>query len=84
MNLVEVFDSGRKTVSGSYPLLGRRPLVSSNPPIYAKYFEWISWDQADIRRQHIGSGISKLFDDGTVGGGPMKAFGIYSGNCPGS
>ncbi|KIP07574.1 hypothetical protein PHLGIDRAFT_89325 [Phlebiopsis gigantea 11061_1 CR5-6] len=82
VNLVEVFDSGRKTVPSSYPLLGRRPLVSTNPPTYAKHYEWISWEEVDIRRQHIGSGISQLFDDGIVGGGSMKSFGIYSGNCP--
>ena len=83
VNLVEFFDSGRKTVPGSAPLLGRRPLLSTSPLTYANHYEWISWETADIRRQYIGSGLQQLFASGVVGGGPMRSFGIYSGNCPG-
>ncbi|EKM55531.1 uncharacterized protein PHACADRAFT_256225 [Phanerochaete carnosa HHB-10118-sp] len=82
VNLVEFFDSGRKHVPGNTPMLGRRPLLSSNPPTYANHYEWVTWEQADVRRQHIGSGLCKLFDDGIAGGDPLRCFGIYSGNCP--
>lgn len=84
VNLVEFFDSGRSRVPGNAPMLGRRPLISSNPPTYANYYEWITWEQADIRRQLIGSGLTKLFEDGVAGGDPLRCFGIYSGNCPGT
>lgn len=83
INLVEFFDSGRKRSPGNAPFLGRRPLISSNPPTYANYYEWITWEQAELRIQHIGSGLTKLFSDGTAGGDPLRCFGIYSGNCPG-
>lgn len=82
LNLVEFFDSGRKRVPGNAPMLGRRPLISANPPIYANHYEWVTWEEADIRRQYIGSGLTKLWEDGVAGGDPLRCFGIYSGNCP--
>jgi long-chain acyl-CoA synthetase len=86
VNLAEFFDCGKKRApqGGSSPLLGRRPLVSSNPPTYADHYEWLSWDTVDLRRQYVGSGLCKLFADGVIGGGSLPTFGIYSGNCPGT
>lgn len=71
-------------VPGSAPLFGFRPQLSADPPAFAPRYEWLSWDAADARRQAIGSGLAKLFDDGVAGGDPLRAFGIYSGNCPGA
>ena len=86
VNLVEYFDSGRQRApaGGSSPMLGRRPQISANPPVFADHYEWLSWDEVDLRRQYVGSGLTKLYADGVAGGSSLRLFGIYSGNCPGT
>lgn len=84
MNLVELFDSGRRRVPATHPFLGKRPVVSRNPLKYADYYEWWSWETVDLRRRHLGSALHKLFADGTLVAAPLKSVGIYSGNCPGT
>ncbi|KAF7789543.1 hypothetical protein EIP86_000489 [Pleurotus ostreatoroseus] len=81
-NLTEFFDSGRSNVpSGDFPFLGRRPVISKNPLKYADHYEWWSWDTVDVRRRQLGSGVNKLFVDGTIRA-PLRIVGIYSGNSP--
>ena len=64
-------------------MLGQRPVISRNPLKLADHFVWLSWDEVDVRRRHLGSALYKLFADGVVSS-PLKGVGIYSANCPGT
>ncbi|KAI0094019.1 acetyl-CoA synthetase-like protein [Irpex rosettiformis] len=82
-NTVEFFESGLQRIpSPKHPLFGRRPVLSKSPLKRANYYEWIDWETVDLRRRYAGSGIRKLFDDGSAGGRELDVVGLYSGNCP--
>jgi long-chain acyl-CoA synthetase len=50
---------------------------------FAKHYVWQTYRQVDERRHILGSGIHKLFQGGTVGGGELDTVGIWSQNSPG-
>lgn len=81
--LPECFAAGLAK-SADKPFLGHRPVVSTNPLKYANHFSWLTYRQVDERRCSLGSGIHKLFLDGTAGGGELPTVGIWCQNCPGS
>ena len=84
-NTVEFFESGLSRIpSPKQPLFGRRPILSKSPLKRADYYEWIDWETVDLRRRYVGSGLRKLFSDGSAGGRELDVVGLYSGNCPGT
>lgn len=80
--LPEVFDAGYARSKDS-TFLGHRPVVSKDPPIYARYYVWQTYAEVDERRRHIGSAVHSLFEDGTLGGGEYPTVGLWSSNRPG-
>ncbi|KAH8102303.1 acetyl-CoA synthetase-like protein [Cristinia sonorae] len=79
-NFHEIFENGLALAGPNATLLGERKLVSKNPPVWGNTIEWMTWATVDARRRALGSGIYKLFQDGTVGGGALKTVGIWSRN----
>ncbi|KAH9998166.1 hypothetical protein BJV74DRAFT_883293 [Russula compacta] len=79
--LPEVFNAGY-ALSKDSTFLGYRPVVSKNPFIYAPYYVWQTYAEADERRRHIGSAVHSLFEDGTLGGGEYPTVGLWSSNRP--
>lgn len=64
--------------------LGHRPLISTSPVKYANKYVWETYGQVDERRRQVGSGLSHLFANGTLGGGEYRTVGIWSQNRPGT
>jgi long-chain acyl-CoA synthetase len=81
--LQECFAAGYAK-SADRPFLGHRPVISTNPLTFAKHYVWQTYRQVNERRCILGSGIHKLFQDGTVGGGELPTVGIWSPNIPGT
>jgi long-chain acyl-CoA synthetase len=81
--LNEIFDAG--LASGKdRPCLGYRPIESTKPLKYADHFVWETYGQVDLRRRHIGSAVSSMFQKGELGGRELDTVGIWSPNRPGA
>ena len=81
--LDDIFDSGVKG-GENRPFLGHRPILSTNPLKHANHFVWQSYGDVDIRRRHVGSALTSMFKDGTLGGGDYDTVGLWSMNRPGT
>lgn len=79
-NLHETFENGLALAGPDARFLGQRTIVSREPLQWGNTFEWQSWGTVDARRRALGSGIYKLFQDGTVQGGDLRTVGIWSRN----
>ncbi|KAJ7605183.1 hypothetical protein FB45DRAFT_1069562 [Roridomyces roridus] len=62
--------------------LGYRPVVSTEPLVFAPRYKWYTYGEVDARRRRLGSAIEHLFRTGAVGGGDMETVGIWSTNRP--
>ena len=64
--------------------LGWRPIISKSPLKFAPTYSWLTYGQVDQRRQHVGSALHSLFQQGKLGGGEFDTVGIWSPNRPGA
>ncbi|KAF6765045.1 long-chain-fatty-acid-CoA ligase [Ephemerocybe angulata] len=62
--------------------LGWRQAISKTPLKFAPAYSWISYNEADKRRQNIGSALHSLFQQGKLGGGEFDTVGIWAPNRP--
>jgi len=81
--LDQIWAEGLKN-AGDRDFLGYREVVSRNPLKFASVYKWITYKQADIRRQHIGSALHTLFKSGQLVGGDYETVGLWSANRPGA
>lgn len=65
------------------PMLGHRPVISTNPLTFAKHYVWETYGDIDVRRRALGSALDKLFREGVLGGGEYETVGLWSQNRPG-
>ncbi|THH33861.1 hypothetical protein EUX98_g219 [Antrodiella citrinella] len=79
-SLQDVFLNGLHLAGPGARLLGQRSVVSTTPLKFGDY-EWQSWGTVNARRKAVGSGLYKLFQDGTLGHGSLPTVGIWSKNC---
>jgi long-chain acyl-CoA synthetase len=80
--LDEIFECGVRG-GKDRPFLGYRPILSTSPLKHANHFVWQSYADVDIRRRHIGSALTLMFNEGKLGGGEYETVGIWSVNRPG-
>lgn len=65
-------------------MLGRRSVVSENPPVFGGEYIWQTFGQVDKRRRAIGSAMEYKFKSGMYAqGGEFETIGIWSINTPG-
>jgi hypothetical protein len=78
----QIFNTG---LSGGKdrPMLGHRPLISSNPLKYADHYVWETYGEVDTKRRALGSALDAMFAAKTLGGGEYKTLGLWSMNRPG-
>lgn len=81
--ITQIFDTGLRAGKDAQ-FLGHRPLISTNPLKFAPYYVWQTWGQVDQRRRRVGSALSLLFKNGTLGGGEFETVGIWAQNRPGT
>ena len=79
-HLQDVFQNGLRMAGPNAKCLGSRPVVSTSPLKFGDCFEWQTWGTVDARRKALGSGLCKMFQDGTIGNGTLPAIGIWSKN----
>ncbi|KAH8829531.1 hypothetical protein DL96DRAFT_1060775 [Flagelloscypha sp. PMI_526] len=77
----QIFNTG---LSGGKdrPMLGHRPLISSNPLKYADHYVWETYGEVDTKRRALGSALDAMFAAKTLGGGEYKTLGLWSMNRP--
>ncbi|KAJ2916843.1 hypothetical protein MD484_g3554, partial [Candolleomyces efflorescens] len=81
VTLDQVFQDGLK-LGKDRDFLGWRPIVSKRPLKFAPGYSWVTYGEADQRRQYIGSALHTLFQNGQLGGGDLPTVGIWSQNRP--
>ncbi|KAF6763801.1 long-chain-fatty-acid-CoA ligase [Ephemerocybe angulata] len=81
VTLDQVWFEGLKN-GGNADFLGWRKVISKSPLKFAPIYSWISYAEADKRRQYIGSALHTLFQQGKVGGGELETVGIWAQNRP--
>ncbi|KZO99390.1 acetyl-CoA synthetase-like protein [Calocera viscosa TUFC12733] len=73
---------------GTYRFLGHLPILKpatlSSPPVYADEYSWLTYEEGDVKRRHIGAGIEHLYEQGVVGANEegLQTAGIWSVNRP--
>ncbi|KAH8107025.1 acetyl-CoA synthetase-like protein [Cristinia sonorae] len=80
-HLQDLFQNGLRMAGPNTRFLGERPVLSTTPLQFGNSFEWQSWGTVDARRKAVGSGLYKMFQDGTIGAGQYPTVGIWSKNC---
>ncbi|KAG9104856.1 hypothetical protein FRC06_008086 [Ceratobasidium sp. 370] len=79
--LVDIFDSGLYK-SRNEPFTGVRPALPDGS--LAKYFEWSTYAEIDVRRRRVGSALEVFRRNGELwnNGEKLQTVGLWSGNRP--
>jgi long-chain acyl-CoA synthetase len=81
--IADIYNTGFKR-SKNQPMVGHRPVTSTNPLKFADHYVWETYAQFDVRRRAVGSALHGMFASGELKSDGLETVGIWSMNRPGA